>query len=233
MICTLIPFSPVGSSLLKEPTPKLAPKPKKRPEPVSGAFFWFRTGVFDKHRKSKWQQDVEFQSVPKVFQSENGWEWPKMPFWWILLVLMSLMSDMAPCDFFWPFITIGSVDACRRCNVPFTYWESFRKLVNLHVPFHLIWSKTTPSLVDLKTWRLPSVTRHPNLGGARWTPCRAGRGKDCRVEGWGCVASSHIYIYICPILPLPKSSGRKGFFIYHCNFWKQRLTCRHTVFSVS
>lgn len=118
MICTLIPFSPVGSSLLKEPTPKLAPKPKKRPEPVSGAFFWFRTGVFDKHRKSKWQQDMEFQSVPKVFQSENGWEWPKMPFWWILLVLMSLMSDMAPCDFFWPFITIGSVDACRRCNVP-------------------------------------------------------------------------------------------------------------------
>ena len=102
------------------------------------------------------------------------------------------MSEMAPCDFFWPFITIESVDACRRCNVPFTYWETFRKLVNLHVPFHLIWSKTTPSLVDLKTWILPSVVTSKPRCGARWTPCRAGRGKD-RVEGWGCVASSHIW----------------------------------------
>ena len=193
MICTLIPFSPVGSSLLKEPTPKLAPKPKKRPEPVSGAFFLIQNGSF------RWTSEIKMATrygISKCPKSIPKWEWMRMawmPFWWILLVLMSLMSEMAPCDFFWPFITIDSVDACRRCNVPFTYWETFRKLVNLHVPFHLIWSKTTPSLVDLKMWILPSVVISKPWCGARWTPCRAGRGRDCRVEGWGCVASSHIY----------------------------------------
>ena len=64
-------------SSLKEPTPKLAPKPKKRPEPVAGAggkeWEWRL-----EHRGSKWQQDFlkQFfkvsQKYSKLKMDENG-----------------------------------------------------------------------------------------------------------------------------------------------------------------
>ena len=68
-------------SSLKEPTPKLAPKPKKRPEPVAGAGGKEWEWRLDEHRGSTWQQDMQFLKLSqKIFEIENGWEWHECPF---------------------------------------------------------------------------------------------------------------------------------------------------------